>query len=150
MIDSAARVAVGWREWLALPELGIDAIKAKIDTGARSSCLHVDALEAFSRSGREFVRFSLAPGPRRTNGLVTCEAEVIDVRAVTDSGGHTTDRYFIRSQCRLGGLEWPIEINLTRRMRMLFPMLLGRTALAGHFLVDPELSFHFGHPGELP
>ena len=123
------QVLLGWREWLSLPVLGIVAVRAKVDTGARSSALHVLDQEVFLREGREFVRFLLDTG---VPGLPPqpAEAAVIDRRRVTDSGGHTTQRIFIQTRLRLAGQEWDAEVNLTHRRNMLFPMLLGRTALA--------------------
>lgn len=139
-------VRLGWREWLSLPQLGIVAVRAKVDTGARSSALHVLDQEVFERDGREYVRFVLDTGmPGAT--AQPAEAAVLDRRRVTDSGGHQTERIFIRTRLRLAGLEWPAEVNLTQRRNMLFPMLLGRTALAGRFLVDPASSFL---QGDLP
>src|SRR5512141_1280710 len=142
-----ARPVLGWREWLALPDLGIHAIRAKLDTGARSSALHVDTLETFQSGGREWVRFSVATGSVETK-LVMAESVVHDRRPVTDAGGHVSERIFLRTQLVLAGQEYPVEINLTSRRNMLFPMLLGRTALARHFLVDPARSFRAGrhHP----
>ena len=140
------RLVVGWREWLGLPELGVPAIRAKVDTGARSSALHVDTLETFLRDGREWVRFSLRPGGPEDPAVGGCEAEVVDRRRVTDSGGHSTDRIFIRTRLALAGLLLPVEINLCDRRNMLFPMLLGRTAMAGRVLVDPDRSFVLGEP----
>jgi hypothetical protein len=134
---------IGWREWLALPELGLAAVKAKIDTGARSSSLHVDAIHEYERDGCTWLRFLLATG-RRGAAPVTCEAPALDRRDVTDSGGHTGARWFILSRVCLAGLEWETEINLTNRRNMLFPMLLGRTALRGRFHVDPQLSYACG------
>jgi hypothetical protein len=134
---------IGWREWLALPQLGLSALKAKIDTGARSSSLHVDDLREFQREGRTWLRFAVATR-RRGAGLVDCEAPALDRRDVTDSGGHITSRWFIRTAIRLEGIEWEIEINLTNRRNMLFPMLLGRSALCGRFRVDPQLSYACG------
>lgn len=140
-------VLLGWREWLSLPALGIVAVRAKVDTGARSSALHVQGQEVFVRDGREFVRFVLDTG---VDGQAPqpAEAAVIDRRQVTDSGGHTTERVFIQTRLRLAGQEWEAEVNLTHRRNMLFPMLLGRTALAGRFLVDPASSFRQGDPPE--
>lgn len=140
-------VLLGWREWLSLPELGIVAVRAKVDTGARSSALHVLEQEAFRRDGREYVRFLLDTG---LQGLEPqpAEAPVLDRRPVTDSGGHVTQRIFIQTRLRLAGLEWDAEVNLTHRRNMLFPMLLGRTSLAGRFLVDPASSFLQGDPPE--
>jgi hypothetical protein len=134
---------IGWREWLALPQLGLPAIKAKIDTGARSSSLHIASIEEYQRDGRTWLRFALAPGRRRAN-LVMCEALAHDRREVTDSGGHTTARWFIRTVVCLAGASWEAEINLTNRRDMLFPMLLGRSALRGRFRIDPDLTYVCG------
>jgi hypothetical protein len=143
MTDSGL-LTVGWREWLALPALGIPALKAKIDTGARSSALHVDALDIIERDGRSIARFTLRPGADREP--IHAEADVIDVRPVTDSGGQTRRRPFIRTVVRLAGHEWSIDMNLTNRTNMLFPMLLGRTAMAGRLRVDPAQSYLLGEP----
>ena len=134
---------LGWREWLALPDLGIHAIRAKLDSGARSSALHVDSLETFQAGGREWVRFSVATGSTHAK-LVVVESTVHDRRPVTDSGGHVSERIFLRTRLVLAGQTYPVEINLTSRRNMLFPMLLGRTALARHFLIDPGRSFRAG------
>jgi len=136
---------IGWREWLALPQLDLRALKAKIDTGARSSSMHVDSIEEYQRDGATWLRFLVATG-RRGAASVQCEAPAFDRRDVTDSGGHVTSRWFIRTVVRLAGVEWESEINLTNRRNMLFPMLLGRTALRSRFRVDPQLSFACGRP----
>lgn len=136
-------VTLGWREWVALPELGIPAMRAKLDTGARSSSLHVDEIETFVQDGMERVRFVVATG--EAAGLpAIAEAPVLERRPVTDSGGHRTERIFIRTALALAGRRYPAEINLTSRRNMLFPMLLGRTALVGRFAVDPGRSFVLG------
>lgn len=134
---------IGWREWLALPQLGLTSLKAKIDTGARSSSLHVDGIREFTRDGQTWLHFAVAT-QRRGMRLVECEALAFDRRDVTDSGGHITSRWFIRTLVCLGGIEWEAEINLTNRRNMLFPMLLGRSALSGRFAVDPNLSYACG------
>ncbi|MHB8680421.1 MAG: ATP-dependent zinc protease family protein [Rudaea sp.] len=134
---------IGWREWVSLPQLGLAAIKAKIDTGARTSSLHVTALETFDRNGRIWLRFAVTPR-RRIARTVVCEAPALERRAVTDSGGRTAQRWFIRSTIVLGGERLEVEINLCDRAGMLFPMLLGRTALRGRFRVDPNLSWECG------
>jgi hypothetical protein len=133
-------ITLGWRERLDLPELGIANLKAKLDTGARSSALHVDTLQSFERDGATWLRFVVSAG-RRHPVSVRCEAPALDRRVVTDTGGHRSQRWFIRSELQLAGRAFPIDISLTDRRHMLFPMLLGRTALAGHFAVDPTLSY---------
>ena len=135
---------VGWREWLALPELGIDHIKAKIDTGARTSALHAFLVEPFDRQGKQWVRFSIHPLQRNSEYVVECEAQVKDRRMVSDSGGHREYRYVIESSISLGHMKWLAELTLTDRDSMKFRMLLGRTALGGKFLVDPAVSYAIG------
>ena len=136
----AALVILGWRERLALPQLGIAMLKAKLDTGARSSSLHVDTLESFQRDGATWLRFSVHPR-RRELMAVRCEVPALDRRAVTDTGGRRTERWFIRSEVHLAGARFDVDINLTDRRHMLFPMLLGRSALHGRFIVDPARSY---------
>ncbi|MEP6899567.1 MAG: RimK/LysX family protein [Rhodanobacter sp.] len=133
-------ITLGWRERLALPQLGIGMLKAKLDTGARSSSLHVDTLESFQRDGATWLRFTIHTG-RRQPVDASCEAPAIDRRGVTDTGGRRTERWFIRSEVRLGGQVFDVDINLTDRRHMLFPLLLGRSALFGRFAVDPSLSY---------
>ena len=138
---------LGWREWLTLPDLGIAPIRAKVDTGARSSALHVLSHDTFHRDGVEFVRFVVDTGVAGAQA-VPAVAPVLARRHVTDSGGHRTERIFIRTRVRLAGAEWTADVNLAHRTNMLFPMLLGRTALAGRFVVDPAASFVFGDQGD--
>lgn len=136
---------LGWREWLALPMLGVAAVKAKLDTGARSSALHVEAIETFHQAGALHVRFVVRPR-RRGRQAHECSAPVSDRRLVTDSGGHRSERWFIRTDVVLAGRCLNIEMNLTDRRAMLFPLLLGRTALERRFRVDPALSYTCPRP----
>lgn len=135
---------IGWREWGALPGLGIPAIKAKVDTGARTSCLHTFRQEEFEREGEAWIRFWIHPLQKNGVVEVVCEAPLLEKRYVRDSGGHNELRPVIISPVRLGDQQWEIEITLSNREDMLFRMLLGRTALRGRMLVDPALSFTFG------
>ncbi len=137
-----SKIVLGWREWVALPGLGIASLRAKVDSGARSSALHVDAQWRFHERGGPWVGFRLSPG--HGAGAIEAFAPVYDEREVTDSGGHCTRRVFIRTPLRLAGVEREIAINLSDRRGMLFPMLLGRTALAQVFTVDPARSFLHG------
>lgn len=135
-------VELGWREWVALPSLGIARLRAKVDTGARSSALHVDAQWRFSEGGTPWVGFRISGG----HEVVEARAPILDERDVADSGGRRTRRVFLATRLQLAGVERDIEINLTDRRGMLFPMLLGRTAIAGAFTVDPARSSVHGRP----
>ncbi|UPG85213.1 RimK/LysX family protein [Luteibacter aegosomatis] len=133
-------ITLGWRERLALPSLGIPVLKAKLDTGARSSSLHVEWLEADERDDGTWLRFQVRT-TRRGGISEPCEARATGRRTVTDSGGHSTERWFIQADIELAGQRFIAEVNLTDRRHMLFPLLLGRTALHGRFQVDPSLSY---------
>ncbi len=138
------KISLGWREWVSLPELGIDAIKAKVDSGARSSALHTFELESFSEGGIAKVRFCIHPYQHDLSIVKRCTATLLDDRNVTDSGGHTELRPVILTTMILGGISKMIEITLTNRENMKFRMLLGRTAMVGDFTVDPQSSYLLG------
>lgn len=140
---------IGWREWVALPELGIDSIKAKIDTGARTSAIHAFHIETFRDQGRDKIRFRIHPIQRRLDIEKTCVADLIDRRDVMDSGGHKERRFVICTPLKIGDQQWPIEITLTDRDIMNFRMLLGRTAMKGRMLINPGASYLFGKPQRL-
>ena len=134
-------IVIGWREWVALPALGIPALRAKVDTGARTSALHVDAQWRYTEAGAPWVGFRLTAGEPGAD-VVEGAAPLLEEREVTDSGGHRTRRAFLRTRMSLAGIERDVEVNLSARHGMRFPMLLGRTAIAAFaFTVDPARSF---------
>ncbi|MBS0359214.1 MAG: ATP-dependent zinc protease [Proteobacteria bacterium] len=138
------KTLVGWREWIELPELGIQKIKAKIDTGAKTSTLHAFDVQPFKQKGRDKVRFDIHPLQRNTRIVVSCIADIIDRRWVTDSGGHKELRYVIETMLVLGDASWKIEMTLTNRDNMQFRMLLGRAAMRKRLIVNPTASFIIG------
>jgi hypothetical protein len=138
------KITAGWREWIALPNLGIPAVKAKLDTGARTSALHAENIQVFTENGVQRVRFLVHPVQRDTSVAVPCVADVADRRRITDSGGHAEHRIIIETQLAVDGAVWPIKLSLTNRDPMRFRMLLGRTAMRGHMVVDPGRSFVTG------
>lgn len=135
---------VGWREWVALPQLGIDEVKAKVDTGASTSSIHAIHIKRFQEDGRARVRFEVHPLQKRTDVTVSCVADIYDERFVTSSTGHREKRIVIRTPILVAGVEWPIELTLANRDTMGFRMLLGRSAMAGRMLVDPSASYLAG------
>lgn len=134
-------LVLGWQEWIALPELGLPAIKAKVDTGARTSALHAYYVEPFQARRSRRVRFGIHPIPRRDDVTVECSARLVDRREVRSSNGEREQRYVIETPIRIGSREWPIELTLTNRNTMTYRMLLGRQAIPEGALVDPSSSF---------
>ncbi|MGF1480140.1 MAG: ATP-dependent zinc protease [Cyanophyceae cyanobacterium] len=132
---------IGWRETVALPALGIAEIKAKIDTGARSSALHAFNIEPFQHDSQEMVRFQVHPQQRNSQQTVTAAAPLLEYRQVKNSGGQAQLRPVIQTIVGLGEQQWTIELTLTNRDAMGFRMLLGRQAVRRRFLVDAGSSF---------
>ena len=135
------RYILGWEEWVSLPDLGLPAIKAKVDTGARTSALHAYFVEPVHVEGVDMVRFGVHPIPRRDDVEIICTARVKDRREVTSSNGERENRFVIETPIRIGEREWPIEITLTNRNAMAYRMLIGRQAITDDILVDPASSF---------
>ncbi len=143
--SSQAPQVIGWREWVALPDLGIQRLKAKVDTGARTSALHAFSVESFQNDdGAEWVRFGMHPDQHSIDKEIYCQTPILDRRVVRDSGGHQEERIVIGTQMLLGSVQLNLELTLTARDNMLFRMLLGRAAMRGLFVVDPSRSFVLG------
>lgn len=140
-----SRQKIGWREWCSFPQLVIPYIKAKIDTGARTSALHAFYVKPFKQDGIEMVEFGVHPLQKRNDLKFICRAPIKDYRAVSDSGGHREMRYVIETPITMGDRTWPVELTLTNRDTMRFRMLLGRTAMGG-MQVLPDQSFLTGRP----
>lgn len=142
-------LTIGWREWIGLPDFALARIRAKIDTGARTSALHVETQWRTTQAGAPWVGFRLRPH-RRSKRTIDVIAPVCDERIVTDSGGKRSLRVFVRTNIAIAGRMRTIDINLTNRHGMLFPLLIGRSALADAFIVDPARSFLHGRRPTFP
>lgn len=136
----------GWREWAALPQLRIRRLRTKVDTGAKTSALHAFEIVPFEHAGKPWLRFGLHLSRKEPQKVHWCEAPVLDKRVVTDSGGHTEERYTIASTLVMGDKQWPIAITLTNRDSMRFRMLLGRDAMPIDAQVYPHHSYLMGMP----
>lgn len=137
-IDLQDHLFIGWNEWCALPELGINKIKAKIDTGAKTSAIHAFDIETYHNKNKKFVKFNVHPFQRREDTAIYCQAEVIDERHIMSSNGHIENRYVITTSILLGHQQWNIELTLSDRDPLRFRMLLGREALKGRVVIDPN------------
>jgi hypothetical protein len=138
------RIRVGWREWIDLVDLGSTPILAKVDTGAKTCALHTFYIDDFTRNGEQWIRFGLHPNRFNENDAVHCEAKVKDLRDVTDSGGHTENRYVIETTLKVGPDTYAAEVTLTNRDNMRFRFLLGRNGLRRRFVVDSARSYLLG------
>ena len=144
--DMSAAPIIGWREWVGLPDLGIKSIKAKVDTGARSSSLHAFDLEEFDQDGEPWVRFKIHPVQRKNARIVEAESKVLAFRSIRSSSGSATVRPVIVTNARVLNVTLPVELTLANRDEMGFRMLLGREAFRGRFLVDAGGSYYGGKP----
>ena len=132
---------LGWREWVSLPELGVNRIKAKVDTGAKTSALHAFDVQLDNLNGTKIVKFNLHPIQKNESTIIECSAPLLDEREIRDSGGHTEMRYVIETQINLGTDKITAEMTLTNRDSMGFRMLIGRSAIKGIYVVDPARSY---------
>jgi ribosomal protein S6--L-glutamate ligase len=154
--DTPNPLQFGWEEWISLPDIGVPAIRAKVDTGARTSALHAFDIETFGPIAKPKARFTVHPIPGRDDLIIPCSAEIIDRREVSSSNGEKELRYVISSSLKVGDEDWPIEITLTDRSTMTSRMLLGRTALKDHISIaatdrflQPELSYDVYHTAKM-
>lgn len=139
-------VTLGWREWVRLKDLNLPDVRAKVDSGAKTSCLHAFEVTPFDKNGEPWVRFKIHPRKTMPELEKTCEARIHDRRIIKDSGGHRQKRYVIKTPMYIGSWHQDIELTLTARDNMNFVMLLGRQALAGSYMVDSASSFLLGRP----
>ncbi len=154
--DTQPDLQFGWEEWIGLPDLGVPALRAKVDTGARTSALHAFDIETFGPIAKPKVRFTVHPIPGRDDLVIPCSAPIVDRREVTSSNGDKEMRYVISSTLEVSGQSWPIEITLTNRANMTNRMLLGRTALKDNISIvaterfqQPELSYDVYHTARM-
>ena len=136
----------GWREWVALPEIGVSWVKVQIDPGAQTSALHATQVEEFTRDGADWVRFTVHPWQDSELDEVVVERPVHDRRTVRSSSGHSQDRFVVQMDVTLCGRTIPAEVTLTSREEMVFRMLIGREVLRQGFVVDSAASYLGGRP----
>ena len=154
--DTQPALQFGWEEWIGLPDLGVPALRAKVDTGARTSALHAFDIETFGPVAKPKVRFTVHPIPGRDDLVIPCSANIVDRREVTSSNGDKELRYVISSTLEVSGQTWPIEITLTNRAGMTNRMLLGRTSLKDNISIvatdrflQPELNYDVYHTAKM-
>jgi ribosomal protein S6--L-glutamate ligase len=135
---SEQKILIGWQEWCALPTLNVAYIKAKVDTGAKTSSLHAFNIEEFRRDRKKYISFDIHPIQDNDNIIITAKAMVTDERYVMSSSGHKEKRYVIETMLYLGNKKYNIELTLTNRDSLRFRMLLGRDALRSHCIIDPS------------
>ena len=143
---SENKVILGSEEWCSFPELGIPTIKARVDSGAKTSALHAINIAPFIKNDTHWVKFDINPIQNNLKTIIHCEAPLIDKRIVKSSSGFREQRYVIQTNLKIGDSKWPIEMTLTNRDSMGFRMLLGREAMSGRVLVDPEQKYLLGQP----
>jgi len=140
-MNNNEKIIIGRLESITLPELAIDGMEVRVDTGAKTSSLHVDNIVKYNKKGKPFVTFDIHPDIHNVSKLVSCSAAISDIRKIKSSNGESEQRYVIKTPITLGSKTWAIEITLTDRSDMNYLMLLGREALVDNFLVDPSQVF---------
>jgi len=143
-MEKKQKRAAGWREWVGLPAIGVGSIKAKLDTGARTSALHAFNIETHWTNGELWARFFVHPYQKNDAKEIACDARIEDIRIVSNPGGRRQRRLVIRTDIHLGDETWPIDLSLTDRDEMGFRLLIGRTAMHGNLIVDPDHSYLLG------
>lgn len=139
-------IVIGACEWIGLPQLEINRLRARVDTGAKTSALHVSDQELFRKRGHDWVRYRVAIGSPRPNRYVSCESKLADLRKVRNTSGELEERCCIVTKLLIGATAWDVEITLTSRKKMRYRMLLGRTAMSHHALIDPGRRYLQGFP----
>ena len=140
------KMIIGSIEVCDLPEIGINDLQIRVDTGAKTSSLHVDNLEKFTKNGKRWVRFDMHPDIYNIEKVTSCESVLHDVRSIKSSNGIAEERYVIKTLIRLGDQSWPIDITLTNRSDMSYLMLFGRQGMGARVLVDPSKTFLLSNP----
>lgn len=140
----APPIEIGWREWAELPDLGVASIKAKIDTGAKTSAIHAFKIKEITRGGKPFAQFVIHPIQRKSAPTIKCVAPVVDKRRIKSSNGMSQLRIVIATTLKMGDNSWPIEISLANRDEMGFRFLIGRDALRRRAVIHPGKSFMLG------
>ncbi|SVB36201.1 uncharacterized protein METZ01_LOCUS189055 [marine metagenome] len=147
-MNESEKLIVGGDEWCIFPQLGIPAVKARVDSGAKTSSLHAFNIHSFKRSSQPWVSFDIHPIQQNRKVCVRCESPVIDRRIIKSTNGVSEKRYVIQTPVKLGDKIWEIELTLTNRDSMGYRMLLGREAMSGKILVDPSQSLALGRLSE--
>ena len=137
-------IVLGWREWIGFPDLGLDAVMAKMDSGAKSSAMHASDIKILKVNGKHVVEFCVHPVQQKMSPKIVCQAPLVGQRTIRSSNGLTEKRYVIETRLKLGKRRWKIELTLTNREDMDFRVLLGRDAIKRKFMIDPNASYLLG------
>jgi hypothetical protein len=145
-VTKAQPMEIGWREWVALPEFGVGRIKAKIDTGAKTSAIHAYRIQELEQDGASYAEFYLHPMQNRNKPEIFCIAPIVDKRLIKSSNGVAQERLIVRTTLEMGERSWEIDLSLTNRDDMGFRLLIGRDALRKNIVIRPGRSFLTGKP----